>query len=126
MIGKSFGFDAAHHLPGLPAGHKCARPHGHTYTVEVRLAADRLTEPGFVTDFGGLKPFADYLDAAFDHRDLNEVLDVEPTSEALAEHFARWFVAHLGPVVPGRLVSVRVSETPTSWAECLLEETDRP
>ncbi|MGH8897377.1 MAG: 6-pyruvoyl trahydropterin synthase family protein [Egibacteraceae bacterium] len=34
-IGKSFTFDAAHHLPGLSEGHKCARLHGHTYTVMV-------------------------------------------------------------------------------------------
>lgn len=36
-IGKSFTFDAAHRLPGLRAGHKCGRLHGHTYTVEVVL-----------------------------------------------------------------------------------------
>lgn len=32
-IGKRFMFEAAHHLPDLPEGHKCARLHGHSYTV---------------------------------------------------------------------------------------------
>ena len=85
-IGKRFSFDAAHHLPGLPEGHKCARQHGHTYTVEVILAADALTGPGFVVDFGDLEPLRAYLDATFDHRDLNTVVDFPPTSEHLARH----------------------------------------
>lgn len=116
-IGKRFSFDAAHVLHGLPARHKCARLHGHTYTVEVELSGRRLTEPGFVTDFGDLAPFQSYLDENFDHRLLNDVVDVEPTSELLAEHFYGWCVAHLEPVIGSRLVAVRVSETPTTWAE---------
>lgn len=121
-IGKRFTFDAAHHLPSLPEGHKCARQHGHTYTVEVVVTADGLVPPGFVTDFGDLGPFADYIDADLDHRDLSTVLDFEPTSEALAAHLAGWFVTNLEPVIPGRLVAVRVWETPTSWAEYRAEE----
>ncbi len=38
-IGKRFSFEAGHRLGGLPAGHKCARPHGHSYTVEVIVTA---------------------------------------------------------------------------------------
>ncbi|MCK9878269.1 6-carboxytetrahydropterin synthase [Frankia sp. Ag45/Mut15] len=116
-IGKRFSFDAAHHLDGLPPGHKCARVHGHTYTVEVVFAADRLDEPGFVTDFGDLEPFGTYLDEKFDHRDLNDVLDVPPTSELLAAHLAQWIIDSLEPLVQGRLESVRVAESPNSWAE---------
>lgn len=116
-IGKRFSFDAAHVLHSLPAGHKCARLHGHTYTVEVEFSGRRLAEPGFVTDFGDLATFQSYLDENFDHRLLNDVLDVEPTSELLAEHFYGWCVAHLEPVVGGQLAAVRVSETPSTWAE---------
>lgn len=116
-IGKSFTFDAAHHLPSLPADHKCSRPHGHTYRVDVLVEADELTGPGFVTDFAALTPFKRYLDERLDHRDLNAVLDFEPTSERLAEHLARWFMKHVEPLIPGRLESVRVAETPTGWAE---------
>ncbi len=116
-IGKRFSFDAAHVLRGLPAEHKCARLHGHTYTVEIEFSGRRLTEPGFVTDFGDLAAFGAYLDENFDHRLLNDVLDVQPTSERLAEHFFGWCVANLEPVVGGRLTAVRVSETPATWAE---------
>jgi 6-pyruvoyltetrahydropterin/6-carboxytetrahydropterin synthase len=116
-IGKRFSFSASHRLPGLPAGHKCGRPHGHNYTVELVLGCDELIEPGFVTDFTDLAPFKAYLDDTFDHRDLNEVLDRPPTSERLAEHFAWWAMEHLEPVLHGRVLRVRVSETDSTWAE---------
>jgi 6-pyruvoyltetrahydropterin/6-carboxytetrahydropterin synthase len=116
-IGKQFTFDAAHHLTGLPAGHKCSRLHGHTYTVEVELSAEALQPPGFVTDYGDLAPFKAYLDERLDHRDLNEVLAVEPTSEHLAEHLFTWCARNLQPRVHGAVTAVRVWESPTSWAE---------
>ena len=120
-IGKLYGFAAGHHLPTLHEGHKCARPHGHTYTVEVVLVATTLREPGFVTDFGDLQPFGDYIDQELDHRDLNEVFGFAPTCELLAEHLYAWFVTNAAPQVGGRLDAVRVSESPTSWAEFSLE-----
>jgi 6-pyruvoyltetrahydropterin/6-carboxytetrahydropterin synthase len=116
-IGKRFRFEAAHHLPGLPEGHKCGRPHGHSYTVEVVLTASELTPPGFVTDFADLAPFRAYLDRELDHRDLNEVVDFPPVSENLAAHLAAWFMTNVEPTIPGRLVRIRVSETADTWAE---------
>jgi 6-pyruvoyltetrahydropterin/6-carboxytetrahydropterin synthase len=56
-IGKSFMFEAAHRLVTLPPGHKCNRPHGHSYTAEVVVVATDLVGPGFVVDFAELKPF---------------------------------------------------------------------
>jgi 6-pyruvoyltetrahydropterin/6-carboxytetrahydropterin synthase len=117
-IGKLFRFEAAHHLPDLPAGHKCARPHGHSYSVEVILtAADNLVPPGFVTDFAVLTALGDHLQDRFDHRDLNEVVDVAPTSENLARLLYDWCAANL--VLPHgvALSSVRVSETASTFAE---------
>ncbi len=116
-IAKRFTFEASHRLPDLPEGHKCARLHGHSWTVEVILTADELTGPGFVTDFGDLKPLKHYIDEHLDHRHLNDVLDVPPTSENVAAHLATWCMEHLEPVIPGRVVAVRVSETRTTWAE---------
>ena len=78
--------------------------------------------PGFVTDFGDLAPLGDYLARTFDHRDLTDALPVPPTSEHVARHVADWFLTHLQPRVPGRLVAVRVSETPTSTAEYWVDE----
>lgn len=40
-----------------------------------------------------------------------------PTSENLAAHIAAWFAGNLEPRIPGRLVSVRVSETDSTWAQ---------
>ncbi|PZG39896.1 6-carboxytetrahydropterin synthase QueD [Spongiactinospora gelatinilytica] len=120
-IVKRFRFEAAHRIGGLPKGHPCGRVHGHSYQVEVRLAAERLTAPGFVTDFGELAPLGKYLQATFDHQLLNDVLDVEPTSENFAVHLACWFLDNLQPGLPGRLVAVRVAETATSWAEYRVE-----
>jgi 6-pyruvoyltetrahydropterin/6-carboxytetrahydropterin synthase len=116
-IGKAFTFEAAHRLGSLPDGHKCARPHGHSYTVEVILESPVLSVPGFVADFAELEPVRAYLDRSWDHRDLNEVLAVEPTSENIARYLHDWCRANLGPAA-GRLVAaVRVSETRSTWAE---------
>ena len=116
-IGRRFTFDAAHHLDGLPDGHKCSRQHGHTYTVEVELAAADLAPPGFVTDFADLAPLGTYLDTHFDHRDLNDILAIQPTSENLARHLYDWCAANLQAKVRGAIAAVRVHETPASWAE---------
>lgn len=115
-IGRTFTFEAGHHLSGLPPEHKCSRPHGHSYQVEVVLTAQDLTGPGFVTDFGDLAPFQRFLDTELDHRDLNQVVPVEPTSENLARFLAGWFLHHVEPHIPGRLVAVVVRETARSWA----------
>ncbi|SDN70478.1 6-pyruvoyl trahydropterin synthase family protein [Streptomyces wuyuanensis] len=116
-IAKRFTFEAAHRLSGLPDGHKCARLHGHSYTAEIVLTADDLVPPGFVTDFVDLAVFGVYLNEHLNHRILNDVLPVSPTSENLAHHLAEWFIENVEPRVPGRLAAVRVSETASSWAE---------
>ncbi|MFE4512653.1 6-pyruvoyl tetrahydropterin synthase family protein [Kitasatospora sp. NPDC056783] len=115
-IGKSFTFEAGHRLTGLPPEHQCSRQHGHSYIVEVELVADELVAPGFVTDFADLKPFKAFLDGQLDHRNLHEVLPVEPTSELLARYLAGWFIQHVEPGIAGRLAAVRVRETGSSWA----------
>lgn len=117
-IGKAFRFEAAHHLPGLPEGHKCARPHGHSYTAEVTVVTGaELTGPGFVVDFAELAALGTYLDAAFDHRDLNAVLPVASTSENLAAHLYQWCTVNLTLPAGVRVEKVRVSETASTFAE---------
>src|SRR3546814_8028267 len=41
-IFKTFTIEAAHRLPNVPPGHKCARLHGHSFVVEVHVSG----EPG--------------------------------------------------------------------------------
>ncbi len=121
-IGKVFDFEAGHRLTGLPPQHQCSRQHGHSYRVELMLTSPFLDGPGFVTDFGALAPFKRFLDENFDHRNLHEILPFEPTSERLAQFLAGWFIRHVQPDIPGRLVAVRVSETPRSWARFDVEQ----
>ena len=119
--GTRFTFEAAHQLPSLGPTHKRARMHGHSYTVEVVLAADRLTAHGFVTDIDDLTPFGKFLSEELDHRVLDEVVPFEPTAELLAQYLATWFITNMEPQIPGRLVAVRISETPGSWVSFELD-----
>jgi 6-pyruvoyltetrahydropterin/6-carboxytetrahydropterin synthase len=115
IIGRQFTFAAAHHLEQLPPGHKCSRIHGHTYTVEVQLTAADLDIANMVCDFGDLDVIRDYIDSALDHRDLNQVLTIQPSCEHIAEHVYQWCRDNLPA---GQLVTaVRVSESPRTWAE---------
>ncbi len=34
---KDFTFEAAHHLPHVPEGHKCGRLHGHSFMVRLEI-----------------------------------------------------------------------------------------
>ncbi|QIS22178.1 6-pyruvoyl trahydropterin synthase family protein [Nocardia terpenica] len=114
-IEKTFDFAASHELRNLPAGHKCARNHGHNYTVTVMWTADELDSAGMVTDFGDFAPLGRHLADTFDHRLLNDIVE-QPTSECLAEYLGQWVIEHLEPTVRGRLVSLRVCETSASGA----------
>jgi 6-pyruvoyltetrahydropterin/6-carboxytetrahydropterin synthase len=111
-ITKEFTFDAAHSLPHLPVGHKCHRLHGHTYTVRMVLASDKLTWDSFVRDYADLDEVKTYIDTFLDHQDLNEALSpLRTTAELIAQKFYNEFV----DIFP-ELVSVGVSETPRTWA----------
>lgn len=116
-IRKTFAFSASHALAGLEPDHPCGRLHGHNYVIELVLAAPAVDGRGFVVDYGELAPFGRYVDRHLDHRHLNDVLDVNPSAENIAAHVYRWSRAHLDDPVASRLVAVRVSETPKTWAE---------
>jgi 6-pyruvoyltetrahydropterin/6-carboxytetrahydropterin synthase len=107
-IGRTYRFEAAHHLPLLPEGHKCRRMHGHNYRVDivVRGALDRR---GFVADFAEIDADVLPLIAVVDHRVLN---DIEGLQNPTAELIAAWFLAR----IPG-CQSVRVYENDDCWAE---------
>lgn len=106
----SFTFAAAHHLVSLAdTSSKTARPHGHTFTVEVELADTVLRTPGFVADYAELAPFSEYLKRELDHRDLNTVFAFDTTADALAQHFTAWFLAHMAPELGKQLRAIRVT-----------------
>ncbi len=116
-IAKRFSFSASHCLTAVPDDHKCRRLHGHNYEVEVLCAADALDERGMVVDYFELDGVKRFIDDTIDHRHLNDILPGEPT----AEHLAAWLHESLGAVLPaevaGRIVAIRVHETPKTWAE---------
>ena len=109
-IFKEFGFEAAHRLPNVPEGHKCARLHGHSFRVEVHVRGDLDPRLGWVMDFADLKAAVKPVIAELDHYYLNEIAGLEnPTSEVLA----RWLWARLLPALP-TLTRIVVRETCTS------------
>ena len=109
-IFKEFTFEAAHRLPNVPPGHKCARLHGHSFNVSVHIVGPVADDEGWVRDFADLtcamRPVLDELD----HYYLNEVAGLEnPTSEVLA----RWIWDRVHPALP-ELSHIVVRETCTS------------
>lgn len=110
-IFREFTFEAAHRLPQVPEGHKCARLHGHSYRLEVHVRGDVDPVSGMVMDFADIKAAFKPLEDKLDHYYLNEVEGLEnPTSENLA----RWVWKHLEGALP--LSRIVVRETCTSGA----------
>jgi 6-pyruvoyltetrahydropterin/6-carboxytetrahydropterin synthase len=109
-ISKIFRIEAAHRLPNVPEGHKCARLHGHSFGIEVHVQGPVDAKLGWVIDFADLSGAFAPLFERLDHRYLNEVPGLEnPTSENLA----RWIWDALKPSLP-LLDHVIVHETCTS------------
>ena len=109
-IFKVFHIEAAHRLPNVPAGHKCARLHGHSFRVEVHVRGDVDPALGWVMDFADLKREFQPVFDRLDHRYLNDIPGLEnPTSERLAE----WIWNALRPAVP-LLHRIVVHETCTA------------
>jgi len=108
-IFREFSFEAAHRLPQVPAGHKCARLHGHSFRIEVRLRGPVSADQGWVMDFADVRAAFAPVHDQLDHRYLNEVAGLEnPTSENLAV----WIWDRLGEQLP--LSAIVVRETCTS------------
>ena len=116
-ISKEFTFDAAHSLPNSDG--PCKRLHGHTYRVQVVARGpiqpvDGRPEEGMVLDFARIKEvFKRRVEARCDHQFLNETVPVPRTT---AELLAGWMLAELREELP-QVVTVRLYETPTSFAE---------
>src|SRR3954467_13040933 len=84
-IFREFGFEAAHRLPSVPEGHKCARLHGHSFRIEVHLTGEPGADTGWVMDFGDVKTAFQPIYDRLDHHSLNDIDGLNnPTSERLA------------------------------------------
>ena len=112
-ISKEFHFSASHRLEGLPMDHPCSRYHGHNYVVRVELANAVLNAVGFVIDYRELEPIKLLLDDVFDHQNLNELLDFNPTAENMAKHLYGIIKTNMNI---WQVKAVEVSETPKTNA----------
>ena len=131
-VTKTVRFDAAHILTNH-AG-LCTNLHGHTYRVDVSVAAPDGNLDDMVIDFKDLKKIAsetvcDVFDHAFIYNtespgeceiaavvEKNGMRTVALPFRSTAENLARHFYGELLPKIPG-LVAVKVWETADSCAE---------
>jgi 6-pyruvoyltetrahydropterin/6-carboxytetrahydropterin synthase len=90
-IWREITFEAAHRLPHVPEGHKCARLHGHSYRVRVYVRGAVDPHLGWFMDLGELR---DRL-------------------EPIRLRLARWIWERVAPSLPG-LCRIEVMETCTS------------
>jgi len=110
---REFGFEAAHRLPNVPDGHKCARLHGHSFRVELVCEGEIDAASGWLLDFADVKKAFEPLRERLDHRYLN---DIDGLANPTAENLARWIWCRLKPSLP-QLTQVAVAETCTSRCE---------
>jgi 6-pyruvoyltetrahydropterin/6-carboxytetrahydropterin synthase len=104
---RVFQVEAAHWLPNVPDGHKCARLHGHSFRIEVHISGEPGEHTGWVMDFADLRKAFQPLYDQLDHHCLNEIDGLgNPTSENLA----RWIWQKLKPDLQ-ELSKVVVCET---------------
>lgn len=122
-IAKRFTFDAAHHLPMLPDGHKCRRLHGHTYEVELVLYGPVIN--GFVVDYADIEVAWRPIFDAIDHRTLNDVPGLEiPTTENLVNWMFTRFIEDRRPctgLFRDYLDRIRIKESTTTWCEMSIQ-----
>ncbi|MGC8852978.1 MAG: 6-pyruvoyl trahydropterin synthase family protein [Hydrogenobacter sp.] len=161
QITKIFTFEAGHRVwkqnltygrgaqftqkEGVPQN-KCVNLHGHSYTLEVVLGSDTLSEQDMVMDFyhlkSALKDLIDTIDHSFIidvndpmYPELKEVaekygalkifpVDFCPTAEALAKYFYDFLNKKLqeaGLLGEVKVIKVVLWETKTSKAEYIPE-----
>jgi 6-pyruvoyltetrahydropterin/6-carboxytetrahydropterin synthase len=96
-LSKEYIFEAAHRLPRVPEGHKCARLHGHTYKVELEVRGPVDARTGWLMDFTRVDDVWAELFARFDHRTLNDVPGLENST---CENVAAYVWEAVKPRVP--------------------------
>ena len=141
---KSFTVESGHMLSKHPGS--CRYPHGHTRVIEVVLSAEELDGNDMVVDFKAIKLLCQEHVERYDHRmALNSadpllpamqsvhpdsVLvfeDTDPTTEVIAREIFDFVTSALSAgferdgylIAAGRVLleRIRVTETPSSWAE---------
>ncbi|MBA4707223.1 6-carboxytetrahydropterin synthase [Aquitalea magnusonii] len=100
-------FEAAHHLPHVPAGHKCGRLHGHGFGVRIVANAQHCSQRQLEAAWAPL-----FL--RLHQRYLNDIPGLEnPTSEVIAA----WLYSQLQSAGLQGLAWVEVRETHTAGSQ---------
>lgn len=115
---KEFSFEACHHLLNYPGD--CAKPHGHSYKLQVTLSGNVVPNQEYaldnmVMDFKELKSIVQAeVICTHDHEDLNNIY-YNPTAEVMVIYIFHKILPHLPADVV--LESVKLWETANSFAE---------
>ncbi|HEY4185640.1 MAG TPA: 6-carboxytetrahydropterin synthase QueD [Polyangia bacterium] len=104
---KEYRFEAAHRLPRVPSGHKCANVHGHSYKVELHVIGPVDPATGWLVDFGVMDDRWASLFGKLDHQYLNDVPGLENST---CENLSAYVWEHMKTALPG-LSAVTVWET---------------
>lgn len=120
-VTKIYKFEACHHLPHYEGA--CHRLHGHSYKLEVTLTGKvkdntSTNSCGMIIDFKEVKTILELTAGKYDHSNLNDFFE-NPTAEIMVEKIANDIVGFLPNNVS--LVSARLWETDTSYAEFIAE-----
>ncbi len=126
FLTKTFHFEAAHHLPYHHG--QCARPHGHSYRLEVTLRGPIRDEAG-ASDHGMVMDFAELSQIVrnvvlerLDHRELNEATGIYTTAENLAHWI--WDTLLAAGLPLNLLYRIRLWETESGYVEITGTERD--
>ncbi len=114
-IEKTFFFSAGHSLESYEG--KCRNPHGHSYTLKIRIRSEKLQESkhekNMVADFQSISSLSKpMIKEYFDHKWLNDTLQ---TDSPTVEFITKWIYTYLKPLIP-QLYSITIFETPKSMA----------
>jgi len=99
----------------------CANPHyhGHNYEMEVKVTGEVDPETGYLIDLKLLKQYIKKeVEDKFDHKNLNEEIEVFKTLNPTAEHICYVIWGNLRKVLPEKFeLQVRLYETPRNFVE---------
>ena len=119
-VTKQFSFEACHHLPHYDGA--CHNLHGHSYKLEVTVSGSIIkdeTNPkcGMIIDFKDLKKIVNEVAVnKYDHANLNDFFQ-NPTAEIMVRQIAEDIICNLHNNPDISLLSVKLWETTTSYAE---------